>query len=184
MFEELSYVFTLSNFEPHGIHFAQTPILMWTMIWAHLLVFIAYQLIPAALLYLVWKRKDVVFTPIFWLFAAFIVLCGVSHLIHIITFWYPIYGIEAIEVWLTGLVSIGTFFAVIYIIPIALKLKSPKELEALNNKLAGEIEAHKQAEDKLSKTNKDLEKMNEIMTGRELAMIELKKQIEALKKNK
>ncbi len=204
MIESLSYIFNPANFEAHGIHFTQTPILFWVLIWGNLLIFIAYQLIPAALLYLVWKRKDIMFTPIFWLFAAFIVLCGIHHLIHVITFWYPIYGIEAVEDWLTGLVSIGTFFAVLYILPLALKLKTPKELDIVNQQLKAanqqlvaseqQLRAANQqmvaANQQLSASEKkvqekvlELESSNKLMVGRELKMVELKEKIARYEKD-
>lgn len=198
MLDSILYVFTPSNFEAHSTHFVNTPVLMWVLIFANLLIFLAYQLIPAALIYLVWKRKDIMFTGIFWLFAAFIVLCGFHHLIHVITFWYPIYALEAIEDTTTGLVSIGTFFAVLHIIPLALKLKTPKELEEINAKLSTEVENRKKAEEELkqknlkfgkinqdiTKSNEELGKLNKILVDRELKMIELKKENEELKKSR
>ncbi len=189
MIESLLYVFNPTHFEVHGIHFIQTPVLKWFLVSGNLLIFLSYVLIPLALLYLVRKRKDIMFTPIFFLFAAFIVLCGISHLIHVIIFWYPIYGIEAIEVWITGLVSIGTFFAVLYVLPLALKLKSPEQMEEVNTRLSIEIEHVKQANEESQKTLQELaiktealEKMNKLMIGRELKMVELKKENEELKK--
>ncbi len=204
MLDSLLYVFNPANFEAHGIHFVRTPVLFWFLVSANLLIFIAYQLIPAALLYLVWKRKDIMFTPIFLLFAAFIVLCGIHHLIHVITFWYPIYGIEAIEDWLTGLVSIGTFFAVLYILPLALKLKTPKELDIINQQLKAanqqlaaseqQLKAGNQqmtaanqqlaaSEKKLQEKILELEKFNKLTVDRELKMVELKEKIARYEKN-
>lgn len=198
MIDSLLYVFNPANFEPHRIHFTQTPILFWVLVLGNLLIFISYVLIPIALLYLVRKRKDIMFTPIFCLFAAFIVLCGTYHLMHVISFWYPIYGIEAVWGVITGLVSIGTFFAVLYVLPLALKLKSPRELEEINAKLAMEIQHSKKAEEELRQKNQkletltkeviekneELEKNNKLMVERELKMIELKKEVAELKNKK
>ena len=132
------------------------------------------------------------FTSIFLLFGAFIVLCGIHHLLHTISFWYPIYGIEAMNDVVMAVVSIGTFFALLPIIPQALKLQSPKELTIINKQLSQEAQNRKQAEDNLRKNqeilkrnqdaltvkNAELEKLNTMMIGRELKMTELKEKID------
>ena len=196
MINALLYIFTPANFEPHGQHFVNTPVLFWVFIVANLLTFTAYMLIPAALIYFVRKRKDLMFTSIFLLFGAFIVLCGVHHLLHTITFWYPIYGIEVVNDAVMALVSIGTFFALLPVIPLALKLRSPQELAGLNKQLSEEIETRKHAEEILKKNeetlknnqallsakNEELETLNAFMVGREITMVKLKKEIEDLRK--
>ena len=196
MLESLIYIFTPANFEPHGQHFTNTPILFWVFIVANLLTFIAYILIPAALIYFVRKRKDLMFTSIFLLFGAFIVLCCIHHLLHTISFWYPIYGIEATNDVVMAVVSVGTFFALLPIIPQALKLQSPKELAVINEHLSQEVRNRRKVEDILRKNqeilkrnqdeltvkNVELEKLNTVMVDRELKMVELKKMIEDLTK--
>jgi len=181
MFNLLRAIFTAGNFEPHNVHFLGYRALLWIQVSGNALIALSYILIPLALLYLVRKRRDIMFTPIFWLFAAFIVLCGLTHIMHIMTYWYPAYWLQAIVLWLTGIVSIFTFFALVWVIPTALQLKSPKQLEEINTRLSAEIENRKQAEDELRQKNQELEKMNKVMVGRELKMVELKKELETLR---
>lgn len=194
----LHILFTPRYFEPHSAHFFQDPGVMWVIVAANIFTFVAYTLIPLALLYFVWKRRDLIFSNIFWLFGAFIVLCGGHHLLHVITFWYPLYYLQAIVDSVMAAVSVATFIAMIPILPIALGLRSPLELERLNRQLELEVVSRKQAEADLrsshatleenNKTLEDalrkakenseqLEKMNKMMVGRELQMAELKKQI-------
>lgn len=136
MFDFLRVIFTPGNFEPHIVHFLPDNMsLVWFMVAGNALIALSYTLIPIALLYLVRKRKDIMFTPIFFLFAAFIVLCGLTHVMHIMIFWYPAYWLEAIVLALTGIISILTFFALLYVLPLALKLKTPQELEEANAKI-------------------------------------------------
>ena len=194
-FERLSRViFTPRYFEPHKIHFYDDPGLLWFLVSGNALIALSYVLIPIALIYLVRKRKDIIFTPIFFLFAAFIVLCGLTHLMHIMILWYPVYWLEAIILALTGVVSILTFFAFIKVLPNMLVLKSPKQLEKLNTTLSLEIENRKQAEEELKQQNQkfeiankeilekneELERINKLIVGRETTMIELKKKIKEM----
>jgi hypothetical protein len=43
------------------------------------------------------------------MFSAFIFLCGIGHLLDIVTLWFPIYWISAIEDVATALISLATF---------------------------------------------------------------------------
>lgn len=195
MIDLLRIIFTPGNFEAHIVHFIPDNMgLVWFMVAGNALIALSYTLIPLALLYLVRKRRDIMFTPIFFLFAAFIVLCGLTHVMHIMIFWYPAYWLEGIVLAITGIVSLATFFALLYVLPLALKLKTPKELEKINRELSMEIENRKQVEEELKQRNQnfetvnkeiiqkseDIEKMNKLMVGRELVMVELKKQIAVL----
>lgn len=195
MLNALIYIFTPGNFEAHIVHFLPDNMgLVWFMVAGNALIALSYTLIPIALLYLVRKRKDIMFTPIFFLFAAFIVLCGLTHVMHIMIFWYPAYWLEGIVLALTGVISIFTFFAMLYVLPMALKLRTPKELEGINAKLSAEIESRKKAEEGLKQKNAEVEKnnqeiaksnerlstMNKAMVGRELKMKELKSRIQEL----
>ncbi len=128
------------------------PFTGWFMIVSDLMIFGAYSSIPLLLLYFVNKRKDMVFPKIFWLFAAFIFACGVSHLLDAMMFWWPAYRLNALEKFATGLISWTTVAALIPIVPQALALKSPAELEK-------EIAERRAAEDKLKSLNENLERI-------------------------
>ena len=68
----------------------------------------AYFSIPVALAIFVAKRRDIDFGWIFWAFALFILACGFTHVLSIVTLWMPIYGIEGIVKALTAAVSLFT----------------------------------------------------------------------------
>ena len=74
----------------------------WTALhgWVHIVsdiaIFAAYAAIPAVLVFFAVRRKDIPFLPIFWLFAAFILSCGVGHLVEATVFWHPWYRLSGL----------------------------------------------------------------------------------------
>jgi signal transduction histidine kinase len=101
----------------------------WLYIASDLLTWAAYFLIPVLLVRMIIKRKDFPFPKIAWLFVAFIVLCGTTHFIDAIIFWWPLYRLSALIRFLTAVVSMVTVYALHKILPNVLQLRSVKELE-------------------------------------------------------
>src|SRR5947208_128909 len=83
--------------------------------WLHILsdlgVWSAYIAIPCVLGYFVVLKKDMPFRAIFWLFAAFILACGTTHLMEAIMFVWPAYRLAAVIKLGTAIVSWGTVMA-------------------------------------------------------------------------
>ncbi|BFM41308.1 PAS domain S-box protein [Synechocystis sp. LKSZ1] len=146
-----------NGYIPHGhCYLWQTP-----LVWLHLLsdsfTAIAYYSIPLLLLYFLRKRQDIPFPNIIALFSAFILCCGTSHVFDVITLWFPIYWISGLVKALMAIVSVFTVFELIQIIPLALNLSSPKQLEGLNQALTKEIQERQAAELALQELNGHLE---------------------------
>ncbi|WP_107667908.1 GAF domain-containing hybrid sensor histidine kinase/response regulator, partial [Cyanothece sp. BG0011] len=97
------------------------------------------------------------FQTVFILFGAFIVLCGIGHLLEIVTLWYPLYWFSGLEKALTALVSSYTAIEMVFLIPTFLSLKTPDQLETLNQELQKEIDERQEIEDKLRHLNTQLE---------------------------
>ena len=118
--------------------------------WLHILsdlgVWSAYLAIPVVLIYFSRQRKDLPFRKIFLLFGAFILLCGTTHLMDAILFWWPAYRLSGLIKLFTGIVSWATVIALFSVLPGALKMRSPEELEQ-------EAAARKAAEEKLTLAN-------------------------------
>ena len=127
------------NLLPHGFCINWTPALLWLYVISDALIVLAYYSIPISLAYFVRHRKDLQFNWIFKLFGAFILACGTTHLLGIITLWHPIYWIDASMKALTALVSVITAIALVFLIPKALKLPSPKQL---NEEVTKRLEAY------------------------------------------
>jgi hypothetical protein len=50
--------------------------------------------IPAVLIIVAQRGSDLVFRPLLWLFAAFILLYGTTHGRDLLTLWVPAYGLD------------------------------------------------------------------------------------------
>ena len=174
-------IFYPTGLEPHNVHFYDSPILMWTIILGNILVALAYILIPIAIIYFVKKRKDLVFHWVFVFFGLFIFSCGLSHIMHIIVFWYPLYWLQAIVDMLTGIVSLATAISLVPVIPLALKIPSPAQLKETNIKLNEEVKSRQKAESEARKLNHELESRVQLRTqeleeiNKELKEMEIRK---------
>lgn len=132
----LSSLLSPNGFMPHGHCYLWTPGILGLHVGADALTALSYYSIPAALLYFVRRRRDLVFRPIFVLFGIFILACGTTHIMSMITTWYPAYWLEGILKGLTAAASVVTAIAIWPLIPKALRLPSPAQLEQVNAELA------------------------------------------------
>ena len=107
------------------------------------------------------KREDVPFSRIFILFSLFIVSCGITHLVAIVTLWYPLYWLSGIIKIFCAIISLLTAFELSSVIPLALALPSPEKLNKINIQLENEIKERKKIEAKLITSNRDLKRSNE-----------------------
>lgn len=147
----------LIAFIPHGHCYLWQPGLVWLHNVSDSIIALSYYSIPITLVYFVNKRKDLPFDWLFLLFGAFIILCGSGHLMEIWTLWHPDYWQAGILKALTALVSVGTAIALVPLVPKALALPSPAQLELANQALAAEIGERKKAEEFVRKLNTTLE---------------------------
>ena len=123
------------SFMPHGHCLLWRPDLLFLHVAGDMLTVLAYSLIPLALIYLVLKRNDLAFNWIFVMFAAFIFLCGVTHLISLINVWHGYYYLAGILKLATGVVSVATAIVCWKLIPKALSIPSNDEFRAKNEML-------------------------------------------------
>ena len=117
------------DFMPHGHCFFWQPGILWTEVISDGVIATAYFSIPVMLLYFLRRRPELPFPAMIVLFAAFIVLCGGSHVIDIWTVWQPVYPVQAVEKAATALVSIATAVMMVPIIPQVLAMRTPAEVE-------------------------------------------------------
>jgi hypothetical protein len=111
----------------------------WLYILSDLAIWMAYFAIPVILIYCVKKKGDVPFTGVFRLFGIFILLCGITHLVDAITFYYPLYRFNALLLFTTAVVSWMTVITLIKLMPQALALTTPAQLEEVVEKRTAEL---------------------------------------------
>jgi anti-sigma regulatory factor (Ser/Thr protein kinase) len=128
--------FTGSGFEPHGECYLWTPGLIRLHVVSDSLVALAYYSIPILLIAFVRKRRDLPFSWIFLLFGLFIVACGTTHVLAIYEIWHGAYWLTGVVKAVTALASVGTALLCIPLLPKALKLRSPVELDRMNRELS------------------------------------------------
>ena len=78
-----------------------------------------------------WKRRDLAY-EYYWivlLFSVFIFSCGTTHLMQIWTLWHGTYRLEGVIKALTASLSFLTALLFLRIIPTALKLPVPAQLQ-------------------------------------------------------
>ena len=86
----------------------------------------------------------------YWLFGVFIVGCGFTHFMEVVTAYQPMYRLAGLLKFITALASWGTVAALFQVAPQALAMRMPEEMER-------EIESRKEAEASLQTAKGELE---------------------------
>lgn len=141
MLDVIKGFFSTKGFMPHGMCLFWKPSVLWTLVVSNGLIALAYLLIPSILLFVYLKRKDVQYTWVFLLFAAFILFCGTTHALHVVTYWNPIYGTQGLADALTALVSLTTAFVLWRLVPSLLEIPTIEAFKASEEKYKTLVEA-------------------------------------------
>ncbi len=149
MIDELSRLLSVNGYLPHGYCLSWSSWLVLTYVVSDVLIFLAYASMPLALAYFVHRRKDFPYRGLLAMFAVFIMACGTTHLMGAVVLWLPLYSLDALLKAVTALVSVITAIALWPLIPHALKLPSPSQLQRINEALQNEIAERKCAEEAL-----------------------------------
>lgn len=101
----------------------------WLYIISDLAIWLAYFVIPVLLILFIKKKPSIPLPTVFWLFGAFILFCGLTHLMDAIIFWWPAYRLSASLRFLTAIISWITVVAIYKFLPVALSLKTTKDYD-------------------------------------------------------
>lgn len=133
MFSALNdWLFGRAGLTPHGFCLLWESGLVWLFAISDALIALAYFSIPLALLIVGRRRSDLVYRPLLWLFAAFILLCGASHWLDVVTIWAPLYGFHGVVKGATAVASGFTAIALWWALPSFLALPSTDQLRKAN----------------------------------------------------
>lgn len=183
MLSAVGEFFETDGFMPHGFCLLWKPSVFWLTLASDAAIALAYFTIPAALAYFVWHRRDLQYRWVFYLFVAFILACGTTHLLHIWTLWHPDYGIVALANSATAIISVITAILLWPLMPKVLALPSPSQLAGVNVQLQLEVVERRQAETRVRELNAELEQRVADRTARlSLANEDLLREIAERKK--
>jgi signal transduction histidine kinase len=97
-----------SSLMPHAVCWREDPRLIWTMAITNAITFLSYLSICVTLFYLARRTgRSIARDWVFFLvgFALFIVACGSTHLLEVLTTWVPIFWVDAWTNIITALLS-------------------------------------------------------------------------------
>lgn len=161
MFDGLWLFFLNQGLFPHGYCLSWSPPLLWTYVLSNVTIGVAYFTIPLTLITVIRKRTDIRYHRMVKLFAAFILLCGTTHFLHVINVWRPIYWIDAAALTATAIISMITAFELWRQIPNLMAIPSPGQLRDANTKLSDEINTRQAREIELQASEDALRKMTD-----------------------
>lgn len=104
--------------------------LTWLILWSNLAIAVSYFAIPFVMLVVLRdRRRDIPYPWLWTLFVIFIVACGLTHVVHVMSalMGVPYLGISAVIGAITALASVATAIAFSIIIPQIRHLPSPEQ---------------------------------------------------------
>jgi len=131
-----------SGFMPHGNCYLWNPWMVWLHVVSDGLIALSYYCIPIVLVYFIRRRRDLPFHSIFWMFSAFILACGTTHVMEVWNIWHASYLFAGILKAITAAISVATAIQLIPLIPQALWIPNLVNLQEQNRKLEEQIAGH------------------------------------------
>lgn len=116
-----------TDYMPHGHCYLWKPEILWLNVFSDAAIAAAYFTIPLVLYLFVRQRQDIRFGWMLYLFAAFILCCGITHLFGIYTVWQGAYGYHGIAKLITAVVSMTTAYVLIKKLPDLVAIPSVTE---------------------------------------------------------
>lgn len=127
---KITEIFALASASPHGFCLLwQTDLILLHAV-SNIVIALAYFAMPFVIILFLKKRPDIKHRLLFWVFAAFILACGMTHVMNAVTIWIPAYYLSGIMMTLTAIISLGSAIVVMYFFPKIIALPSVDQLFA------------------------------------------------------
>jgi signal transduction histidine kinase len=128
--------------------------MVWLQVSSNALIGSAYVSISATLYFIVRRIRDIPFQWMYLAFGLFIITCGMTHFMDVVTIWWPYYWIDGSIRALTAFASLGTAIMLVPLVPKAISLAAAArvahergiQLEAANRDLGRLYERSKELE--------------------------------------
>lgn len=131
---ELLESYFRADYMPHGHCYFWQPHILWAHVISDLVIAAAYFSIPIALIAFIRNRPDIEHRAVFVLFSAFILMCGISHIMGVWTIWQGVYGLHGIAKILTAVISLITAISLYRLMPQLVKIPTLEQYEGIINK--------------------------------------------------
>lgn len=132
----IDWLFRAEGFSPHGMCLIWDQNVLAVHAVSDAVIALSYFSIPAVLFIILRKRPDLNPFGVLHLFSLFIVACGFTHLISILTLWEPLYNLASVGKVLTAIVSAITAIVLWPLLPRVLATPSHQELALANEQLS------------------------------------------------
>ncbi|MBM3266821.1 MAG: hypothetical protein FJZ01_04150 [Candidatus Sericytochromatia bacterium] len=178
------------QFMPHGMCFLWQPWLIAAVVGFNSLIALAYYATAGIILVFFGRRPDVP-NPLLvslFLFSTFF-LCGTTHVMDIVTIWWPFYWTDAMLDGLTATAAVATIVVLGMVIPQLLRSGTVEDyLEARSKQvLSDKAAALEEANRNLARLNEDLQQQaaltdraTELLANREERIRDLRAEVAAL----
>ena len=148
-----------AKYMPHFYCYLGSRGLVWSHVITDFLIGVSYLAISITLAHLVYKgRREIPFHWMFLAFGLFIIACGLTHFMEIVTVWDPVYVLSAAVKGLTAVASMATAIAPPFVVPqILLMVHKARESDQYLQFLESGLTEREAAQGELRKINELLE---------------------------
>ena len=140
------------------------PQLVWVETTANILITFAFYSIAALIIYFIHKRQDIQRNSIIPILVICILSYATTHLIETWSLWYPSDFLSGLLQAVSAIISILIATIMVSLIPTALTIPSPNQLQLVNAELASEIKRRQEVEKSVQILNGLLEQRVENRT--------------------